>query len=130
VFVTKPSNRREEPQLVLFDRATNRHVAVVGAIRLVHELEAARLQFGREIVAGETPARIVHAEQSGESVPSIFRDQIRLRAAVLEFGGLAAELNAYFGCRGRIEIKATSVPFAVELHPVEEGAVVRVMPAV
>ena len=53
-----------------------------------------------------------------------------MRAAVLELGGLAAELDAYFGCSGRVEVKATSVPFAVELHPVEEGAVVGVMPAV
>src|SRR5437879_5382677 len=63
-------------------------------------------------------------------IAPVFRNQIRLRAAILELSGLTAQLNADLGRGGRVEIKPTSVTFAVELHSVEERAIVGVMPAV
>ena len=43
VCVTKPTNRRKEPQLVSHDRPADSHVAIVGAISRVHGLQTAGL---------------------------------------------------------------------------------------
>src|SRR5262249_38006757 len=117
ILVAEPSNRGEEPQRVALDGPADCDVALVGAIRRVDKLETARLQFGSEIVAGETLARIVRAEQRRELVPAVFRDEVRLRAAVLEFGGLAAELDAGLGSRGRVKINPAAVPSPLNCIP-------------
>jgi hypothetical protein len=52
-----------------------------------------------------------------------------LDAAVLEFGGLPAQLDAHFGRGRRVEVEAPSCALAVELHAAEQSAVVGEMAA-
>ena len=122
--------RREEPQPVLLDGPTHRRIGVVGAIRRIDEQEPTVFQLLGQIVADHVVVRVVAADKPRGAVAAVFRDHVRLEAAVLELGGLAAQLDAHFLRGARVEVEATSLPLAVELHAVEEGTVVAGMPAV
>ena len=130
ILIAEHAMRREEPQPVLLDGPTHRRIGVVGAIRRIDEQEPTVFQLLGQIVADHVVVRVVAADQSREAVAAVFRDHVRLEAAVLELGGLAAQLDAHFLRGARVEVEATSLPLAVELHAVEEGTVVAGMPAV
>ena len=124
VLIAEHAVRRKEPELVLKQRTPEGDVGVVGPPRLVDQGQAPVAQFLREVVGDQALAGVVGAEQAGKDIAAVLRDHVGLEAAVLELRGLTTELHARFLRGRRIEVEAAALAFPVELHAVEQRAIV------
>src|SRR5262249_25277699 len=108
VRVPELAVRREEPDFVFLDRATERHVDVVDVLLLVHRLKAPRLKFRRQVVTQHAIVGTVGKQETGEVIPALLGYQVRLNTAELVLGLLTAELDAHLLCSSRVEVEAPS----------------------
>ena len=131
--VRPPTLRREEPQFVLLDRATQRSAVIVDIVHRTDRRKAAGLQPRWNAGAVQVVVGVARVKVPVRLVTARLRHQVHLDATELVLGRIPAQLNRDLRRPGRIVVEPGSGIgrlHRVPPHPVNQPARVASTPAV